>query len=88
MTFQFGLERLLTDSDRLATLKSARVGLVAHPASVTQDLTHALDALVGAGIYPKCVFGPQHGVRGDKQDNMIESDDYLDPTHGIPVYSL
>jgi uncharacterized protein YbbC (DUF1343 family) len=45
MTFQFGLERLLTDSDRLATLKSARVGLVAHPASVTQDLTHALDAL-------------------------------------------
>ena len=88
MTFQFGLERLLTDSARLAMLKNARVGLVAHPASVTQGLNHALDALVCAGIYPKCVFGPQHGVRGDKQDNMIESDDYLDPTHGIPVYSL
>ena len=88
MTFQFGLERLLTDSDRLAMLKNARVGLVAHPASVTQTLHHALDVLVAAGVYPKCVFGPQHGVRGDKQDNMIESDDFLDPTHGIPVYSL
>ena len=88
MTFQFGLERLLQDPVRLASLKKRQVGLVAHPASVTQALSHALDALVDKGIRPKCVFGPQHGVRGDKQDNMIESDDYLDPTHGIPVHSL
>jgi len=88
MTFQFGLERLLRDSSRLAALKKCQVGLVAHPASVTQDLRHTLDALIDKGIRPKCVFGPQHGVRGDKQDNMIESDDYLDPTHGMPVYSL
>jgi uncharacterized protein YbbC (DUF1343 family) len=33
-------------------------------------------------------FGPQHGLRGDKQDNMIESPDYLDPEHQIPVFSL
>ena len=33
-------------------------------------------------------FGPQHGLRGDKQDNMIELPDFYDPVHGIPVFSL
>jgi uncharacterized protein YbbC (DUF1343 family) len=64
------------------------VALLAHPASVTEDLTHSLDALAAAGVNLTAAFGPQHGLRGDKQDNMIESPDYTDPVHGIPVFSL
>ena len=56
--------------------------------SVTGDLTHSLDALVAAGVNLSAVFGPQHGVRGDLQDNMMESADYTDPTYGMPVFSL
>ena len=66
-----------------------RVALLAHPASVTQDLTHSLDALAACGdIKLTAAFGPQHGLRGDKQDNMIESPTFNDPHHGIPVFSL
>lgn len=85
---RFGLDRLLADASLRAPLKGKRVALLAHPASVTQDLTHALDALAGAGLKLAAAFGPQHGLRGDKQDNMIESEDFVDPTHGIPVFSL
>ena len=61
----------------------------AHPASVTADLTHSLDALATLPeIKLSAAFGPQHGLRGDKQDNMVESPDFLDPRHGIPVFSL
>lgn len=84
-----GLERLLTEPDLRAPLKGRRVALLAHPASVTQDLTHALDSLAACDdIALSAAFGPQHGLRGDKQDNMIESPDYTDPLHGIPVFSL
>jgi uncharacterized protein YbbC (DUF1343 family) len=56
---------------------------------VTEDLTHALDALAACdGLRITAAFGPQHGMRGDKQDNMIESADYTDPVHGVPVFSL
>jgi uncharacterized protein YbbC (DUF1343 family) len=85
---KFGIERLLEDKSLLAQLEGRRVGLVAHPASVTRDLTHSLDALVAAGVNITATFGPQHGMRGDKQDNMIESADYTDPVHGVPVFSL
>ncbi len=65
------------------------MALLAHPASVTRDLTHALDALASSGdIELTAAFGPQHGLRGDKQDNMVESPDFEDPVHGIPVFSL
>src|ERR1051326_8087068 len=67
---KFGIDRLLREPDLRAPLKSKRVGLLAHPASVT------------------AAFGPQHGMRGDKQDNMVESPDFNDPVHGIPVFSL
>ncbi|QNM83410.1 DUF1343 domain-containing protein [Sphingomonas sabuli] len=87
MTF-FGIDRLLADPDLRKPLEGKRVALVAHPASVTADLTHSLDALVAAGVNVTAAFGPQHGLRGDKQDNMIESDDYTDPVHNIPVFSL
>jgi uncharacterized protein YbbC (DUF1343 family) len=88
MTFQFGIDQLLNDPAKLEALQKMRVALVAHPASMTGSLIHTLDALVEAGCNMTCAFGPQHGMRGDKQDNMIESGDYLDPIHGIPVISL
>jgi len=84
----FGIDRLLADPALLDQLKGRRVALLAHPASVTADLTHSLDALVAAGVNVSAVFGPQHGVRGDLQDNMMESPDYTDPTYGMPVFSL
>src|SRR6187402_1490468 len=84
----FGIDRLLADSSLLAQLKGRRVALLAHPASVTADLVHALDALVAAGVTVTAAFGPQHGLRGDKQDNMEESPDFTDPVHGVPVFSL
>jgi uncharacterized protein YbbC (DUF1343 family) len=85
---QFGIDRLLADAELRRLLEGKRVALLAHPASVTADLTHSLDALMGAGLNVSAVFGPQHGVRGDLQDNMMESPDYTDPTYGIPVFSL
>lgn len=85
----FGIDRLLADPGLRAELAGRRVALVAHPASVTPDLTHSLDALAACGdINLSAAFGPQHGLRGDKQDNMMESPDYTDPVHGIPVFSL
>ena len=84
----FGIDRLLADPALRAPLQGKRVALLAHPASVTADLTHSLDALVAAGVNVTAAFGPQHGLRGDKQDNMMESPDFTDPVHGIPVFSL
>src|SRR6187455_3647635 len=84
-----GIERLLADPNLRAPLAGKRVALVAHPASVTRDLTHSLDALAACGdVRVTSAFGPQHGLRGDKQDNMIESPDFIDPEHEIPVFSL
>jgi uncharacterized protein YbbC (DUF1343 family) len=84
----FGIDRLLADPELLKALEGKRVALLAHPASVTASLTHSLDALIAAGVRITAEFGPQHGVRGDLQDNMMESPDYTDPTYGIPVFSL
>jgi uncharacterized protein YbbC (DUF1343 family) len=86
---KLGIERLLEEPALRKPLAGRRVALLAHPASVTRDLTHSLDALAALrDIRITAAFGPQHGLRGDKQDNMIESPDYTDATHGIPVYSL
>ena len=85
---QFGIDRLLADPELRRPLEGQRVALLGHPASVTKDLVHSLDALVAAGLKVSAVFGPQHGVRGDLQDNMMESPDYTDPTYGVPVFSL
>jgi uncharacterized protein YbbC (DUF1343 family) len=86
---KFGIDRLLDEPSLRMALKGARVALVAHPASVTRDLTHSLDALMALGdVRISSAFGPQHGMRGDKQDNMVESPDFDDPVHGIPVFSL
>ena len=86
---KFGLDRLLEDATLRTPLIGKRVALLAHPASVTPDLTHALDALAAMPeITLTAAFGPQHGIKGDKQDNMMESPDFIDPQHGIPIFSL
>ncbi len=85
----FGIDRLLADPALRAPLAGKRVALVAHPASVTRSLGHSLDALAATGdVTLTAAFGPQHGLRGDKQDNMVESADFTDPALGIPVFSL
>jgi uncharacterized protein YbbC (DUF1343 family) len=86
---KFGIDRLLQERALRKPLRHRKVALLAHPASVTADLTHSLDALMAHGDVPiVAAFGPQHGLRGDKQDNMVESADFHDPVHGIPVFSL
>ncbi len=88
-TMKFGIDRLLAEKKLRTPLRGRRLALVAHPASVTADLDHSLDALAVCGdLQINSAFGPQHGLRGDKQDNMIESPDFVDPVHGIPVFSL
>ncbi len=84
----FGIDRLLADAELRRPLEGNRVALLAHPASVTADLTHSLDALIAADVNVTAAFGPQHGLRGDKQDNMVESEDFTDRVHQIPVFSL
>ncbi len=86
---KFGLDRLLAEPALRRPLAGRRVALLAHPASVTAGLEHALDAIATLGdVRLTAAFGPQHGLRGDKQDNMVESADFHDPVHGIPVFSL
>jgi uncharacterized protein YbbC (DUF1343 family) len=86
---RFGIDRLLDDATLRAPLEGRRIGLLAHPASMTADFRHSLDALAALSkLKITAAFGPQHGLRGDKQDNMIESADFIDPALGIPVFSL
>lgn len=89
MSIQFGIDRLLHDTSLRRDLMGRRIGLVGHPASVTASLDHSLYALAALDdLNVTCALGPQHGMRGDKQDNMIETEDFLDPDLGIPVFSL
>ena len=86
---QFGIDRLIDEPALRKPLAGKRVALLAHPASVTRELVHSLDALAAfKDVKLAAAFGPQHGLRGDKQDNMIESPEFHDPVHRIPVFSL
>ena len=86
---KFGIDRLVSNPALRQPLHGKRVALLAHPASVNAELTHSLDALAALGdVKLSAAFGPQHGLRGDKQDNMVESPDFEDPVHHIPVFSL
>jgi uncharacterized protein YbbC (DUF1343 family) len=72
-------------------LRGKRLGAVLHPASIGADLRHSLQkitALDGTLYRLVALFGPQHGIKGHTQDNMIEWEGYPDPVLGIPVYSL
>jgi uncharacterized protein YbbC (DUF1343 family) len=86
---ELGIDLLLKNPDLLKRFKGRRLALLGHAASVTRDCRHSLDALMGQPELTICAaFGPQHGMRADKQDNMVETEDYLDPVHRIPVFSL
>jgi uncharacterized protein YbbC (DUF1343 family) len=86
---KFGIDRLLEEPALRKPLQGRRLALLAHPASVTRNLVHSMDALAELDdIDLVAAFGPQHGLKGDKQDNMIESEDFRDPVYGIPVFSL
>lgn len=82
-----GLEKLLSEAGE--HLKGARVGLICNQSSVDHELRHAADLFhEHAGIKLTALFGPQHGIRGDVQDNMIETAHGVDRQTGLPVYSL
>ena len=83
---ELGLEKLLEDC---SGIRGARVGLICNQASVDHGFHHAADLLhEHDGIQLKALFGPQHGIRGDVQDNMIETGHSIDRKTGLPVHSL
>lgn len=70
-------------------LKGVRVGLLVHPASVNRKLKHAVNLFLKSKKNElKALFGPQHGIRGETQDNMVEWKGFKDKHTGLPVYSL
>ncbi len=85
---KFGIDRLLEEPSLHSSLRGRRVALLGHAASVNGEGRHSLDALFQAGILLQAAFGPQHGIRGDVQDNMVETEDDQEPTYHIPVFSL
>src|SRR5882724_3241202 len=84
---RLGIEKLLEDGDHL--VRGARLGLVCNQASVNHQLHHVADLLKQhPAVELRALFGPQHGVRGDVQDNMIETEHAIDRETGLPIYSL
>src|SRR3954451_12348231 len=85
---RLGIERIL--DDRKDAVCGMRVGLVCNQASVLpENLAHAADAFAASNEFElTALFGPQHGIRGDVQDNMIETPHTRDVETGLPVYSL
>jgi uncharacterized protein YbbC (DUF1343 family) len=82
-----GLERLLADHTNL--IKGSRVGLICNPSSVDHRFYHAADLFRShPDINLTALFGPQHGIRGETQDNMIEWEGFRDPRTGVMAYSL
>lgn len=86
-TLKLGLEKILGNDRKL--LKNMRVGLICNPASVDRRFAHAADLFFqNSDINLTALFGPQHGIRGDVQDNMIETRHAVDKKTGLPIYSL
>jgi uncharacterized protein YbbC (DUF1343 family) len=84
---KLGVERLLTE--RIDLLRGARVGLVCNQASVDHGFRHVADLFhQHPEIKLTTLFGPQHGIRGDVQDNMIETAHATDRKTRLPIYSL
>jgi uncharacterized protein YbbC (DUF1343 family) len=85
---RLGIERLL--DDRIDTIRGQRVGLVCNQASVMPDtFAHAADVFFEHdSVDLTTLFGPQHGIRGDVQDNMVETGHAVDSRNGLPIYSL
>lgn len=86
---RLGIDRLLEDEALQRRLHGRRLALLGHAASLTSAGVHSLEALAStSGLEVAAAFGPQHGMRADKQDNMIETADACHPRLGIPVFSL
>lgn len=86
---QLGVDRLLQSDDLIKELQGKRLALLAHPASITANFRHSLDALAAEKrLHLTAGFGPQHGMRGEVQDNMQETENYIDPVYKIPIFSL
>jgi len=86
-TVKLGLEVLL--EEQLQRLRGARVGLICNQASVNHGFRHAADLFhEHPEVQLRGLFGPQHGIRGDVQDNMIETEHMVDPETGLPIHSL
>nr|MBA3240656.1 DUF1343 domain-containing protein [Acidobacteriota bacterium] len=84
---KLGLEKFCESG--VKSLRGAHIGLVCNQASVDHSLRHAADLLGSLnGINLSTLFGPQHGIRGDVQDNMVETPHAKDSETGLPVYSL
>jgi len=81
-----GLARLAVGG--FAALRGQRVGVLAHPAAVDAHLHGTVSLLAAAGVELCALFGPQHGILGQTQDNMVEWEGFTDPVTGVPVYSL
>lgn len=74
---------------RKSLIRGSRVGLIVHPASVDHHMRHTVDLFANdSDSELAALFGPQHGIRGETQDNMIEWNGYRDPRLDVPVYSL
>jgi uncharacterized protein YbbC (DUF1343 family) len=84
---QTGLDRLVDQPDLIARLRRSRVGLLAHPASVSRGLVHIVDVLGALGIVPEVLFGPEHGWAGHAQD-MIGVGDATEASRGTRIVSL
>jgi uncharacterized protein YbbC (DUF1343 family) len=84
---KLGVEKLLEVPSRF--LQGAPVGLICNQASVNHQIRHAADLLHDhPDVRLTALFGPQHGIRGDVQDNMIETEHSTDPQTGLPIHSL
>jgi uncharacterized protein YbbC (DUF1343 family) len=84
---KIGLEVLL--DSRIDALRGARVGLIVNPASINSQFEHAADLFFKhPQINLTALLGPQHGIRGETQDNMIEWQSFRDRRTGLPAYSL
>jgi uncharacterized protein YbbC (DUF1343 family) len=83
------VDTLLSDKRLKNKLYKKKISILGHPASINKNLDHTLDLLFAdRKLNITSAFGPQHGMRGDKQDNMIESSDFVDPKTGVRVFSL
>lgn len=84
---KLGLDKIL--SERADGLKNLRVGLICNQASVNHQFQHAADLFQeNERINLVKLFGPQHGIRGDVQDNMVETAHAVDRATNLPIYSL
>lgn len=87
MTIKLGIERMLGGS--VEGVVHGRIGLICNQASVDRGFRHVADLIYHSKKFElTTLFGPQHGIRGDVQDNMVETGHATDPVTGLPVYSL